>query len=396
MSIPAKMSLPAVALALLLAACTPVPQQPEAGSTHSSTAAPASSSSPSSPGSPSTSTSPAASASPTQTPRSSKGPVRELAVQDLVTGLTTPWGLAFFADGSALVSERDTGKILLIRDGRPNTVGKIDGFPSPEGGTLGIAIAPDQKTIFVYYSLRGNNRVSSYSWDGSSIGPEHVLLDNIPNSGFHNGGQLLLGPDGYLYVSTGDAHMAKNAQDKKSLAGKILRITTAGKPAPGNPFGNEVWSYGHRNVQGLAFDDSGRLWASEFGENTKDELNLIIRGHNYGWPEVEGVGDVPGMTNPVATWSTDQASPSGLAWWRGSLWMAGLRGERLWQITPRGAGDNPKVAEPVAHFTNRYGRLRAIQATPDGSALVLGTSNTDGRGNPRDGDDRLLRLTEKK
>lgn len=382
------MTVPMVALSVVLTACTSQPQQPASGSTASPEAGS---------GSPTMSPSPTTSASPSRSASSSsQGPVRQLAVQDWVTGLTTPWGLAFFRDGSALVSERDTGKILLIRGGKPQQVGTIDGFPSSEGGTLGVTIAKDQKTIFVYYSLRGKNRVSSYGWDGSSLGPEKVLLDKIPNAGIHNGGQLSLGPDGYLYVSTGDATDSTNAQDKQSLAGKILRITTDGKPAPGNPFGNEVWSFGHRNVQGLAFDDSGRLWASEFGDHTKDELNLIIRGHNYGWPKVEGVGDVAGMTNPVATWSTDEASPSGLAFWRGSLWMASLRGERLWQITPEGVGDHPEVAPPAAHFINRYGRLRAVQATPDGTALVLGTSNTDGRGDPRDGDDRLLRLTEKK
>ena len=150
---------------------------------------------------------------------------------------------------------------------------------------------------------------------------------------------MIIGPDGFLYVGTGETGEVALAQDQKSLGGKILRITLDGRPAPGNPFGNEVWTYGHRNVEGLAFDADGRLWASEFGEQSWDELNLITKGANYGWPELEGSGEAEGMTNPKVVWRTDEASPAGLAYADGSLWMAALRGERLWQIPVAGRRD---------------------------------------------------------
>ena len=167
-------------------------------------------------------------------------------------------------------------------------------------------------------------------------------------------------------------------------------VFTDGKPVAGNPFDNEVYSYGHRNVEGLAFDGQGRLWASEFGEQAWDELNLITEGGNYGWPEVEGSGRAPGMINPKVVWSTDEASPAGLAFWRGSLWMAALRGTRLWEIPT----DGEKTGSPVAHFTGRHGRIRSVVVSADGDSLLVTNSNTDGRGDPEAGDDRLLELTD--
>jgi glucose/arabinose dehydrogenase len=146
---------------------------------------------------------------------------------------------------------------------------------------------------------------------------------------------------------------------------------------------------GHRNVQGLAFDERDRLWASEFGENTWDELNLVERARNYGWPLVEGSGEGDGLTNPKVVWRTSEASPSGLAYWQGELWMAGLRGERLWEIPV----DGTDTGEPVAHFRGEYGRLRSLVVTDDGQSLLMTGSNTDGRGDVDEGDDRLLRVT---
>ena len=171
------------------------------------------------------------------------------------------------------------------------------------------------------------------------------------------------------------------------MNGKILRVDRDGRPWPGNPFGNEVHSYGHRNVEGLAFDGAGRLWASEFGQNRRDELNLIRPGGNYGWPEVEGDSDDPRFVAPAATWTTQEASPAGLAIIGDRAYMAALRGRRLWEIplTESAAG------EPVSRYADEFGRLRVVAAAPDGS-LWFGTSNTDGRGRPADGDDRLLRM----
>jgi glucose/arabinose dehydrogenase len=226
------------------------------------------------------------------------------------------------------------------------------------------------------------------TYDGRRLGAPHVVLAGIPNGFIHDGGRLLFGPDGNLFVSTGETGQPELAQDHGSLAGKILRITPDGKPAPGNPqSGSPVWTMGHRNVQGLAFDGRGRLWATEFGADTWDELNLIQPGHNYGWPRVEGSGDLAEFTNPYVQWHTSDASSSGLAYLDGSLWAASLRGERLWRIPLRGKG----TGEPRDYFVGDYGRLRTVTVAPDGN-LWLTTSNRDGRGDPGPKDDQILEV----
>jgi glucose/arabinose dehydrogenase len=212
------------------------------------------------------------------------------------------------------------------------------------------------------------------------------VLTGIPNGFIHDGGRLLFAPDGNLFVSTGETGSAELAQDRDSLAGKILRITPDGKAAPGNPRdGSRVWTMGHRNVQGLAFDGSGRLWATEFGANTWDELNRIDKGRNYGWPLVEGRGDLSEYRNPFVQWRTSEASPSGLAFLDGSLWAGALRGGRLWQVPVRGDG----TGRPRDFFVGDYGRMRTVVAAPDGNLWVT-TSNRDGRGEPAPKDDRIL------
>lgn len=314
----------------------------------------------------------------------------DLAAAEVATGLTTPWGLVALPDRTLLVSERDTGAILRIRSGESAVVRTLtDVRPGGEGGLMGLALAPDGSEVFAYYTGAVDNRIVAMAWDGTALGEPRPILSGIPKAGVHNGGRLAVGPDGLLYVGTGDASRAELAQDTESLAGKILRLTLDGRPAPGNPYGNEVYSYGHRNVQGLAFDPAGRLWASEFGSTRFDELNLIEAGANYGWPQVEGTGEGDGLINPKVVWSTREASPSGLAYWQDSLWMAGLRGGRLWQIPVTGT----ETGEPRAHFVETYGRLRSVTVAADGQALLLSASNTDGRGRPQDGDDRILRLT---
>ncbi|HEY9294635.1 MAG TPA: PQQ-dependent sugar dehydrogenase, partial [Microlunatus sp.] len=170
----------------------------------------------------------------------------------------------------------------------------------------------------------------------------------------------------------------------------ILRMTASGKPAPGNPIdGSVMWSYGHRNVQGLAWDPAGRLWASEFGDKTADELNLIKPDHNYGWPETQGKTGDDRFTSPVAEWGTDEDSPSGIAYAAGSIWMAALQGTRLWRIPLDGA---EPVAAPQDFLKDEYGRLRSVIAIDEHTVLVT-TSNTDHRSSPRSGDDRILQLT---
>lgn len=257
-----------------------------------------------------------------------------------------------------------------------------------EAGLLGVAVSPDfesDRMLYFYFSTGSDNRIVKAELEGRRLGTPQVIVSGIPQGQIHDGGRLAFGPDGYLYASTGETGDAALAQDKDSLGGKILRMTTDGEPAPGNPFDSLVWSYGHRNVQGLAFDDQDRLWASEFGYHTYDELNLIEKGRNYGWPEVEGRGGVGGLTDPHVVWSTDVASPSGLAWLDGHVWMASLRGERLWRVDVTGE----RAADPSDFFVGEYGRMRTVAVAPDGRLWVL-TSNTDGRGFPNDGDDKIL------
>ena len=304
----------------------------------------------------------------------------------VVAGLNAPWGVAFLPDGSALVSERDTARILQVRDGRATPVGSVAGVtPGGEGGLLGIAYADG--SVFAYYTGAEDNRVVRIPWDGAALGTPRPVLTGIPKAVIHNGGRLAFGPDGMLYVATGDASVREAAQDRASLAGKILRVTPEGAIPADNPFpGSPVYSLGHRNIQGLAFDSRNRLWASEFGQSDVDELNLIEPGSNYGWPECEGGCATAGLVDPVAQWEpTSIASPSGLAIAGDYAYVASLRGQTVWQVPLSGA-----TATRLA--LGDLGRLRTVVAAPDGS-LWLSTSNTDGRGDPRSGDDRIVRLS---
>jgi glucose/arabinose dehydrogenase len=311
----------------------------------------------------------------------------------VATGLASPWGLTFLPDGSALVSERNTGQLKRIANGAVTTVGTVPGVVAGgEGGLHGLAVAPTFATdrfVYAYFTAASDNRVVRIPFN-TGLGQPEVIVSGIPKAQIHNGGRLAFGPDGMLYVATGDAGQSANSQNPSSLGGKILRVTPTGAAAPGNPTeGNRMWSMGHRNVQGLAFDDAGRLWASEFGQNTWDELNLIQAGRNYGWPTVEGTNSNPNFVNPVVQWPTSEASPSGIAFSRDTVWLASLRGQRLWAVPVR---DGALDGTPVNFFNGAHGRLRMVTNAPDGS-LWLMTNNTDGRGTPRPGDDRLLRLT---
>ncbi|WP_425956152.1 PQQ-dependent sugar dehydrogenase [Xylanimonas sp. McL0601] len=369
------------------------------------------------------------------------GPVTATATT-VVSDLRAPWGLAPLPDGRFLVTLRDDARLVVV-DPDAKSVTTVSGAgsvqlqeqtrPAGEGGLLGVAVQPragaatDSSdtgpfTVFLYRTGADDNAVvrARLTLDprgettprGPVLGELTTVLDGIHKAGNHDGGRLAFGPDGDLYVTTGDAGDGPSAQDKGSLNGKILRITPDGDPAPGNPFrGSPVWSLGHRNVQGLGWDAQGRMFASEFGQNTWDELNQIVPGGNYGWPTVEGAASgtpsegpdggpavVDGFVQPLVTWPTDDASPSGLAVTADAVYLASLHGARLWRVplaTAPGASAVPvagtaAIGEPQALVTDQ-GRLRAVVADPDGSLWVL-TNNTDGRGSPRAGDDRLLHV----
>ncbi|MBD0744772.1 PQQ-dependent sugar dehydrogenase [Streptomyces sp. CBMA152] len=347
-------------------------------------------------GTPSTATSGPSATSTAQLPPK-KGSVK--VVRTLADGLKSPWGVAPLPDGGLLVASRDDGTVTRIdAAGKKTLLGTVTGVkPGGEGGLLGLALSPSYASdhlVYAYFTTESDNRVARMLYDdkrpaGQQLGAPDTVLRGIPKGTIHNGGRIAFGPDKMLYVGTGETGERGLAQDKKSLGGKILRMTPDGQPVHGNPEADSVvYSYGHRNVQGLAWDDAGRLWASEFGQDTWDELNLIGPGENDGWPLVEGKGNKPGFVDPVEQWRTADASPSGIAYAAGSIWMAALRGERLWRIPLDGA---KPLAEPEAFLTSQYGRLRTVIATGP-HTLLLVTSATDGRGTPRPGDDRILEL----
>ncbi|MEU9063660.1 PQQ-dependent sugar dehydrogenase [Streptomyces sp. NPDC048430] len=344
---------------------------------------------------------PPASASPSADLPPAKGSVE--VVKTLTDGLASPWGLAALPGGDLLVSSRDEATITLVdgESGEKTLLGSVPGVaPAGEGGLLGLAVAPTygaDHLIYAYFTTESDNRVARLQYDekkpaGQQLGAPDTILRGIPKGAVHNGGRIAFGPDRMLYVGTGETGDTGLAQDKASPSGKILRMTPDGEPVHGNPEADSlVYSYGHRNVQGLAWDSGKRLWASEFGQDTWDELNLIEPGKNYGWPDVEGRKGEAGFVDPVAQWKTSEASPSGIAYAEGSVWMTGLRGERLWRIPLSGKADGEPLAAPQAFLEGKYGRLRTVLAA-GGDKLWLVTSNTDGRGSAKPGDDRILLL----
>lgn len=347
-------------------------------------------------------------------------------VEVVMQELPVPWGLAPLPDDSFLVTMRDDAMLAVVHpsgDADPNGGVEYLAWSSGaqeladqtvadgEGGLLGVTVDPADAgpliTVFLYRTGETDNAVlrAELDLDRGVLRDLTTVLDGIPKASNHNGGRIAFGPDGYLYIATGDAGDPANAQDPESLAGKILRVTPDGEPAPGNPdAGSPVWSMGHRNVQGLGWDAGGRMFAGEFGQDQLDELNVIEPGGNYGWPEVEGPGDEAGFIDPVAWWPTSEASPSGIAVTEEAVYLASLRGERLWRVPLLGEasavadGESPGFGEPQALLEGEFGRLRAVHTGPDGELYVL-TSNTDGRGEPKrteDGalvDDRMLRVT---
>lgn len=327
-------------------------------------------------------------------------------VTTLSSGWTIPWGVGWLPDGqTALITERGDYSDASIAPGRVyrttltgarTFVGTVPDvvLSGGEGGMLGVAIDPawtSNHFVYFFHTAAEGNRIARMTYDGTTLTGYTIIVRGIARNTYHNGGRLAFGPDGFLYATTGDAQNTASAQDTGSLNGKILRMTTAGAPAPGNPFGTLVYSYGHRNPQGLAFDRNGRLWSAEFGANAYDELNLIKPGANYGWPTCEGSCTVSGMTNPKAQWPVSQASPSGIAIVRNVIYMAAQRGERLWRIPI--TGDTEDVGTPSAYYVGAHGRLRTPSKVPGADHLWLTTTNADTPGGRPDGSDVILRVT---
>ncbi|SDX11216.1 Glucose/arabinose dehydrogenase, beta-propeller fold [Amycolatopsis xylanica] len=318
-----------------------------------------------------------------------------------------PWGLAFLPDGSALYGDRDAQTVnRLSRDGKAKTLaGKVPGVvgTNGEGGLLGLELSPHFRWdhwVYLYHTSETDNRIVriKYEHGALDLASEQVLLSGIVKNKFHNGGRLRFGPDDKLYASVGDGQTSANAQDVNSLNGKILRLNPDGSPAADNPFyangGNAryVWSMGHRNLEGLAFDSHGRLWESEFGNSILDELNLIEKGGNYGWPACEGtVGDCanPAFKAPVRTWKVADASPSGIAIVHDTIYMSALRGEALWVMKI----DGDTTSTPVAYFHGKFGRVRTVEPSPD-CGLWITTSNGGDKNNiPDDTNAQFLHVS---
>jgi len=338
-------------------------------------------------------------------------------VSVVLTGLDTPWDLAWGPDGFIWFSERG-GRISRLdpATGRRTTAGTLDVHQSGEGGLMGIAFHPDfASSPFVYAMhtsggfLSSHNRLVRMRWNGTSLGPPETLLDGMPAAGIHNGSRIVVGPDRMLYITMGDAGNSDAAQDLKSLGGKILRLTLDGKPAPGNPFNTAVWSYGHRNPQGLVFHPTTNvLYETEHGPGDNDEVNIIRRGGNYGWPTVHGFCDDDSgaerafckshnVIEPLMAWTPTIAITGAdfylsdrIPGWRGNLLATSLKAETLFRFTLSPDGMRIVAREPL--LATRYGRLRDVLVVPNGDVYVA-TSNRDGRGSPSRDDDRIIRLS---
>lgn len=334
--------------------------------------------------------SPSTSVSPT-VPSAPQSPI-------IAQNLRIPWEVIFLQGGGMLITERPGNLLRYSPTGEKKTIAIPGVRHAGEGGLLGMALHPKfSSNRYIYFYLTTNvdggttNRVERYEFKDDQLTNKKVIIEKIPGASNHDGGRIKFGPDGMLYIATGDAGVEKNAQDTQSLAGKILRLRDDGTLPNDNPFKNAVYSYGHRNVQGLAWDNRGRLWATEHGRSGAstgyDELNLIKKGANYGWPTIQGDATRDGMVTPVRhSGPTKTWAPSGITYKSGKLYFAGLRGEALYEATISGDG----VSTFREHFTGVYGRLRNVVADQDGTLYIL-TNNTDGRGDPNANDDKLIR-----
>jgi glucose/arabinose dehydrogenase len=330
--------------------------------------------------------------------------------QIVVADLSIPWDIAFLPEGGMLVTERGGRLVHIGVRGEQKTVSVPNVHARGEGGLLGLELHPNfdtNKYLYIYRTstLSGAsiNEVVRYRYATDKLTDETVILGDIDGALFHNGGRLRFGPprackegraDCYFYVAIGDAQNPSQAQKTGSLSGKILRVHDDGTPAEGNPFESEVYSYGHRNPQGLTWDAQGNLWSTEHGRSGAssglDELNSIQRGGNYGWPDSQGDTVLPGTIKPERHSGADVTwAPADALYWDGGIFFPGLKGETLYEAVLNDAED--AVVEMREHFIHEYGRLRTVVLGPDGM-LYLTTSNRDGRGTVREGDDKIIKV----
>ncbi|MBI4813696.1 MAG: PQQ-dependent sugar dehydrogenase [Methanobacterium sp.] len=307
----------------------------------------------------------------------------------LAQNLEVPWAIDFLPDDRLIFTQRG-GKVSILEGKTVKTVGQVNVTQNIESGFLGIAVDPNFTSnhyIYVYYSLGDYNRISRFNLEGDQIINETVILDKIPASAIHDGGRLKFGPDGKLYATTGDSANPSLAQDTNSLAGKILRLNADGTVPDDNPFGNYVYSYGHRNPQGITWGPTGIMYASEHGQSQNDEINIITMGGNYGWPLYEGNNTVTGYIKPLRAYTELTLAPSGIAYYQGALYVAGLRGTQLRKLTL--SSDGKTIMGEKSTFTE-LGRIREV--VEYNGYLYSTTSNRDGRGVPQSGDDKIIRI----
>ncbi|MEH1163834.1 lectin [Micromonospora sp. CPCC 205539] len=322
-------------------------------------------------------------------------------VRQVTTDTDIPWGLVTLPDGTVLYNRRDAHDIIHLNPttGAKTTVGTVPNVQSTdgEGGLLGLAISSSYSSdrwLYIMHTSPNDNRIVRIRLENDRLntGTEQVLVSGIRRNKFHDGGRLRFGPDGKLYASTGDAQNGNYAQDTSALEGKVLRLNPDGSVPSDNPFGNYVWSYGHRNPQGLAFDAQGRLWEQEFGNSIMDETNLITRGGNYGWPACEGTSGACGTAGfiaPVRTYPTADGSCSGITIVRGVLYVACARGARLYRAVISGSG----LTNVQTYFSGTYGRLRTVEPAPDGGLWLTTTNLGDKDSTPNNSDERVLHVT---